>query len=68
MIVSVRPSKYGCTSEVQALEARVDSYASLVLSNLPLVSITLRTLARHEPIVNYLFRSSKSESPMYTPR
>ena len=57
-MVSVRPSSYGCTWEVlnsEKLESHLaitscDSYASLVLSNLPRTYITGRTHTNHEPI------------------
>ena len=44
---------YGCTREVAWHSAIIscDSYASLVLSNLPCASTTQRTDANHEPIV-----------------
>ena len=48
----MRWSSYGCTWEVSR-HSRVDSYAFLVLSNLPRASITQRTHANHEPIVNF---------------
>ena len=42
----------GSFSAVEKLEsASCDSYASLVLSNLPHASMTRRTQANHEPIV-----------------